>query len=59
MDFFENYTIVAMESDNVNFMQLKYFLNTNNSTILTSSEPPGVPREAKLSNEFKFGNFLR
>ena len=36
--------------------QLKYFSNTNNSTILTPSGPPGVSREAKLSTEFEFGS---
>ena len=36
--------------------QLKYFSNTNNSTILTPSSPPGVSREAKLSTDFEFGS---
>ena len=77
MDFFENYAIVAMQSDNITFYackiikgtsgfnlkktiffcqvaptykkQLKYFSNTNNSTILTPSEPPEVSREAKFA----------
>ena len=39
--------------------QLKYFSNTNNSTILTLSGPPGVSREAKLSTEFEFGSLVR
>ena len=88
MNFFENYAIVAMQSDNVNLYaykmikvtsgfdfkktffffrqaappskkQLKYFSNTNNSTILTPSGPPGVSREAKLSTEFEFGSLVR
>ena len=87
MDFFENYGIVTMKSDNVTFYackminvtsgynlkktiffrqaappskkQLKYFSNTNNSTILTPSGPPGVSRAAKLSTEFEFGSLAR
>ena len=39
--------------------QLKYFSNTNNSTILTPSGSPGVSREAKLSTEFEFGSLVR
>ena len=39
--------------------QLKYFSNTNNSTILTLPGPPGVSREAKLSIEFEFGTLVR
>ena len=39
--------------------QLKYFSNTNNSTTLTPSGPPGVSREAKLSTEFEFGSLVR
>jgi hypothetical protein len=39
--------------------QLKYFSNTNNSTTLTPSGPPGVSREAKSSTEFEFGSLVR
>ena len=39
--------------------QLKYFSNTNNSTILTLPGPPGVSREAKSSTEFEFGSLVR
>ena len=87
MDFFENYAIVAMQSDRdtsyackiikvisgfnlkktiffhqvapTSEKQLKYFSNTNNSTTLTPSGPPGMSREVKLSIEFKFGSLVR
>jgi hypothetical protein len=85
VDFFENYAIVAMQSDKITFYackilkikvqleenkffhqvapisekQLKYFSNTNNSTTLTPTGPPGVSREAKSSTNLEFGSLVR
>ena len=66
MDFFKNYAIVAMQSDNANFYACKIikvtsgfdFKKTFFSTILTPSGPPGVSREAKLSTKFEFGSLV-
>ena len=86
MDLFENYAIIAIQSDHFIFYafkiikvtsgfnlkktiffrqaappskkQLNFFSNTNNSTTLMPSGPPGVSGEGKLSTEFKFGNLV-
>ena len=38
--------------------QLKYFSNTNISTTLMPSGPPGVSKEAKLFTEVEFGGLM-